>query len=47
MANAEDEPDHRSNRRTKADTYGMDGVTPSFLAYVAVGVRAMETDQCF
>ncbi|KAB5587617.1 hypothetical protein CTheo_8944 [Ceratobasidium theobromae] len=39
VANSEDEPDHQSNRRTKADTYGMDGVTPSFLAYVAVGLR--------
>ncbi|KAB5588034.1 hypothetical protein CTheo_8525 [Ceratobasidium theobromae] len=39
VANAEDEPDHQSNRRTKADTYGMDGVTPSFLAYVAVALR--------
>ncbi|EUC55939.1 hypothetical protein RSOL_145600, partial [Rhizoctonia solani AG-3 Rhs1AP] len=39
IANAEDKPDHQSNRRTKADTYGMDGVTPNFLAYVAVGLR--------
>ncbi|KAG9092578.1 hypothetical protein FRC06_011866 [Ceratobasidium sp. 370] len=39
MANAEEEPDHQSNRKSKADTYGMTTVTPGFLAYIAVGVR--------
>ncbi|KAG8732737.1 hypothetical protein FRC10_000740 [Ceratobasidium sp. 414] len=39
VANAEDDPDHRSNRKSKATIYGMTTVTPGFLAYVAVGVR--------
>jgi len=39
VANAADQPDHRSNRRSKADIYEMEEVTPGFLAYIAVGVR--------
>ncbi|KEP46065.1 hypothetical protein V565_220770, partial [Rhizoctonia solani 123E] len=39
VADSDNEPDHQSNRKTKADTYGMEEVTPSFLAYVAVAVR--------
>ncbi|CCO34434.1 hypothetical protein BN14_08532 [Rhizoctonia solani AG-1 IB] len=39
FANKDDKPDHRSNRRTKADVYGVKNITPSFLAYVAVAVR--------
>ncbi|KDN41260.1 hypothetical protein RSAG8_07529, partial [Rhizoctonia solani AG-8 WAC10335] len=48
VANAEDGPDHQSNRKTKADTYGMSGVTPGFLAYVAVGLRfALSSEKTF
>lgn len=39
VANAQDGPDHQSNRKSKAEVYEMDGVTPGFLAYVAVAVR--------
>ncbi|KAB5587641.1 hypothetical protein CTheo_8920 [Ceratobasidium theobromae] len=38
VANAEDETDHQSNRRSKADAYAINEVTPNFLDYVAVGV---------
>lgn len=42
------EPDHQSNRRSKADIYEMTGVTPGFLAYVAVGVRyALSSETTF
>ncbi|CAE6447481.1 unnamed protein product [Rhizoctonia solani] len=48
IANAEDSPDHQSNHRTKADSYGMDTATPSFLAYVAVELRfALSSEKQF
>ncbi|KAG8735631.1 hypothetical protein FRC10_010336 [Ceratobasidium sp. 414] len=48
VANTEDEPDHRSNRKSKATTYGMTAATPGFLAYVAVGVRyALSSEPTF
>ncbi|CUA77218.1 hypothetical protein RSOLAG22IIIB_12623 [Rhizoctonia solani] len=37
--NSKHAPDHRSNRRTKADTYKIQTVTPGLLAYVAVLLR--------
>ncbi|KAG8699805.1 hypothetical protein FRC08_005095 [Ceratobasidium sp. 394] len=48
IANADDEPDHKSNRKSKAQTYGMTSVTPEFLAYVAVGIRyALSSESSF
>jgi hypothetical protein len=39
VANAADQPDHQSARKSKAEIYEMEKVTPGFLAYVAVEVR--------
>ncbi|KAG8702015.1 hypothetical protein FRC09_004998 [Ceratobasidium sp. 395] len=48
IANAEDKPDHQSNRKSKADRYGMSEVTPALLAYAAVGLRyALSSEPTF
>jgi len=39
VANVQDTADHQTTRKSKAEVYGMDEVTPGFLAYIAVGVR--------
>ncbi|KAG9097440.1 hypothetical protein FRC06_007556 [Ceratobasidium sp. 370] len=48
VANAEDKPDFRSNRRSKAATYQMTKVTPGLLAYAAVCIRyALSSETTF
>ncbi|KAG8705414.1 hypothetical protein FRC08_001681 [Ceratobasidium sp. 394] len=48
IANVDEETDHQSNRKSKADIYEMTTVTPGFLAYVAVGVRyALSSENTF
>ncbi|KAG9127313.1 hypothetical protein FRC07_014896 [Ceratobasidium sp. 392] len=38
-ANMENNPDYQLSQKSKADTYGLEKVTPGLLAYTAVGVR--------
>ncbi|KAF8603665.1 hypothetical protein BDV93DRAFT_508303 [Ceratobasidium sp. AG-I] len=48
VANVAGNPDHQSGRKSKADIYEMEEVTPGFLAYIAVGVRyALSSETTF
>ncbi|KAG9087151.1 hypothetical protein FRC06_002706, partial [Ceratobasidium sp. 370] len=47
VANAEEKPDHQSNRKSKADTYGMTTVTPGFFASGKSAIHTLLGDDIY